>query len=133
VYPLLVATWALLGLPVQAMRMLLSVAAGVVDGIIDMLQLILASAMPSFSTFQGAKAVTPGPSMWRALWNDIFSKVSRLWIHLEIRFTFSIFHFMVRLRTNVKLESLDAFPVFFLIQPLLVDLWALDSAAMKNA
>ncbi|CAK9205630.1 unnamed protein product [Sphagnum jensenii] len=77
VYPLLVATWALLGLPVQAIRMLLSVAAGVVDGIIDMLQLILASAMPSFSTFQGAKAVTPGPSMWRALWNDIFSKVFR--------------------------------------------------------
>jgi hypothetical protein len=59
------------------MRMLLSVAAGVVDGIIDMLQLILASAMPSFSTFQGTKAVTPGPSMWRALWNDIFSKVFR--------------------------------------------------------
>lgn len=118
------ATWALLGLPVQAMRMLLSVVAGVVDGIIDMLQLILASAMPSFSTFQGAKAVTPGPSMWRALWNDIFSKVSRFWIHLEIRFTFSIFHFTVRFSTNVKLESLDAFPVFFLIQPLLVDLWA---------
>lgn len=118
------ATWALLGLPVQAIRMLLSVAAGVVDGIIDMLQLILASAMPSFSTFQGAKAVTPGPSMWRALWNDIFSKVSCFWIHLEIRFTFSVFHLMVRFSTNVKLESLVAFPVFFLIQPLLVDLWA---------
>lgn len=65
----------MLCLPLQMVRMILSIADTAIDGLIDMIQFLVASASPAVSTFRSAKAATPAPSLWRALWNDIFSKV----------------------------------------------------------
>lgn len=46
-----------------------------VDGLMDLVQFIFSSISPAISTVKSAKAVAPSPSLWRALWNDIFSKV----------------------------------------------------------
>lgn len=75
VYPILAAVWALVSLPLQVVRFILIFADNAVDGVVDLVQFILSSISPAISTLKSAKAATPPPSLWRALWNDIFSKV----------------------------------------------------------
>jgi hypothetical protein len=62
-------------LPLQAVRLFLIFADNAIDGLTDLVQFIFASMSPAISTIKSAKAATPPPSLWRALWNDIFSKV----------------------------------------------------------
>lgn len=68
--------WALVSLPLQVVRFILIFADNAVDGVVDLVQFMLSSISPAISTLKSAKAATPPPSLWRALWNDIFSKVS---------------------------------------------------------
>lgn len=75
IYPILAALWAVVSLPLQAVRLFLIFADNAIDGLTDLVQFIFISMSPAISTIKSAKAATPPPSLWRALWNDIFSKV----------------------------------------------------------
>lgn len=74
-YPVLVGVWALLWLPLQLVRVVLSIAESAFEGLTEILQLLLTSTSPALKTLKSAKAAAPPPSLWRALWNDILSKV----------------------------------------------------------
>lgn len=75
IYPILAALWAIVSLPLQFVRLILIFADNAIDGLTDLVQFIFTSISPAISTIKSAKAATPPPSLWRALWNDIFSKV----------------------------------------------------------
>lgn len=75
IYPILAAAWALVCLPLQIVHLILILAENAIDGLMDLVQFIFSSISPAISTLKSAKAATPPPSMWRALWNDLFSKV----------------------------------------------------------
>ncbi|KAG0609805.1 hypothetical protein M758_7G015300 [Ceratodon purpureus] len=77
IYPILAALWAVVSLPLQAVRLFLIFADNAIDGLTDLVQFIFISMSPAISTIKSAKAATPPPSLWRALWNDIFSKIFR--------------------------------------------------------
>ncbi|XP_024385216.1 uncharacterized protein [Physcomitrium patens] len=77
IYPILAAAWALVCLPLQIVHLILILAENAIDGLMDLVQFIFSSISPAISTLKSAKAATPPPSMWRALWNDLFSKVFR--------------------------------------------------------
>ncbi|XP_024401137.1 uncharacterized protein [Physcomitrium patens] len=77
IYPILAAVWTLVSLPLQVVRLILLLAENLTDGLVDLMQFIRISIAPAALTIKTAKAATPYPSLWRALWNDIFSKVFR--------------------------------------------------------
>lgn len=64
-----------MSLPLQVVRLILLLAENLTDGLVDLMQFIRISIAPAALTIKTAKAATPYPSLWRALWNDIFSKV----------------------------------------------------------
>ena len=65
----------MVSLPLQVLRFILIIADNAIDWLTDLVQFIFISLSPAISNIKSAKAATPSPSLWRALWNDIFSKV----------------------------------------------------------
>ncbi|BBN11877.1 hypothetical protein MPTK1_5g15500 [Marchantia polymorpha subsp. ruderalis] len=85
-YPMFSAIWTIFILPIQLVKFLGSLVSAlsseVMDGfrnigsaIYNGVQVLIATGQPALQSFKAVKSSTPGPSLWRTLWNDIFSKV----------------------------------------------------------